>query len=151
MQGKFKPALHKDLDGTFTKLWHDAGFLRGTPKGLCCSLAPSGSYNNPLCCQSAGRQKMPTIYSINECSVCAFPLPGNLVTGTAAAWVLDPQLFALCGCQLPSMPCTNYCLWINLVLSLARTEPRLIFLADHAYTHTQTHSSRDKQAFMWLL
>lgn len=83
------------------------------------------------------------------------PLPGNPVTGTAAAWVSHPQLFALSCCQLPSMPCTNYWLWINLVLSLARTGPRLIFLAGHTcmhrHTHTHTYSSKDKRVFMWFL
>lgn len=81
--------------------------------------------------------------------VCALPLPGNLVT--AAAWASDPQLFALSDCQLPSMPCTNYWLWINPVLPLARSRPRLIFLADRARTHTHTtHSQRDKRVFMWV-
>ena len=85
--------------------------------------------------------------------VCALPLPGNLVTGAAAAWASDPQLFALSDCQLPSMPCTNYWLWINPVLPLARSRPHLIFLADHAHTHTHTqttHSQRDKRVFMWV-
>lgn len=110
-------------------------------KDLCCSLVPFGSYKNPLCFPSSGRQKMPTTHSalhVNEWSVCAFPAPGNLVTRTAATWVLDPQLFALSGCQLPSIPYTNYWLWINLVVSLARTRPRLILLAGHTCTQTRT-------------
>ena len=81
--------------------------------------------------------------------VCALPLPGNLLTGTAAAWVSDPQLFALSGCQLPSMPCTNYWLWINPVLPLARARPRLIVLADHAYTHTQ-HTQSKRQTGLYV-
>lgn len=73
-------------------------------------------YKKPLCFQSAGRQKTPTMRRINERSVCAFPLSGNPVTGTAAAQVfLDSQLFALSGCQLPTMPCTNY--WLRIDLS----------------------------------
>lgn len=116
----------------------------GRLKSLCWSLVPSCPYKSPLCSQSSGRQKMPTIHSalhVNEWSVCAFPVPGNPVTRTAATWVLDPQLFALSGCQLPSMPCTNYWLWINLVVWLARTRPRLILLADP--TCTQTHTVQE--------
>lgn len=147
-QGNFRQTVHKTflhLDGCYMML----DFFRGAPKGLWCSLVPSCSYRNPLWFQSAAIHKLSTIHwvlHVNECSVCAFPLPGNLVTVTRAARVLDPQLFALSSCQLPSMPCTNYWLWINRVLSLARTVPRLVFLADHA----DKCSARDKQAFMWF-
>lgn len=90
---------------------------------------------------------MLTVHSVhvNQWSDCAFPLHRNLVTATKAAWVfistvICSQLSCLQGCQLPSMPCTNYWLWINLVLWLARCRPLLIFLADHTYTcaHTNT-------------
>lgn len=82
--------------------------------------------------------------------VCALPLPGNLLTGTAAAWVSDPQLFALSGCQLPSMPCTNYWLWINPVLHwLEPGHASSSWQTMHTHTHN-THSQRDKRVFMWV-
>lgn len=88
------------------------------------------------------------VLHVNECSVCEVPPPGNLVTGPAATRLLDPRLFALSGCQLPSMPCSNYCLWINCVLLLARCAPRLVFLADQ---HTQIQCRRQTGLYVSTL
>lgn len=108
---------------------------------------------------SESPQKRPTIRSVlhvNERPVCAFPLPGNPVTSDCCCcWVVEAELCALSSCQLRSLDRHNYMFWINRVLLLARAMPRLIFLADHTYTCTQTEtharSSRNKQGFMWLL
>lgn len=102
------------------------------------------------------RPTTPSVLHVNERSVCAFPLPGNPVTSDGRCrWVVEAELCALSGCQLRSMDRHNYRFWINRVLLLARAMPRLIFLADHTYTCTQTEtharSSRNKQGFMWLL
>lgn len=78
-QEDFNLALHKQLlhlEGTFKKLWHDAGFLRGTLKGLDAHLSPL-VLTKTQCFQGAGSQKRSTIHSVlhvNESSVCSLSL-----------------------------------------------------------------------------
>ena len=92
-----------------------------------------------------------SVLHVNECSVCAFPLLGNLEAHNAAASALDSELYGLFSCQLPSMPCTNYWSWIDLSLLLVRAVPRLIFLADHSHTHTHKHTQSRKQTGLYVV
>lgn len=60
--------------------------------------------------------------NVNEHCVCAFPPPGNLLTGPAATSPFRSTI--LSGCQLPSMPCSsNYRLWICSPIGCACAAP----------------------------